>query len=58
MKAMMIFMNSRTHNDLYKNIVKVLPQTFGFEFASVLFSEDSLSLYSLDGIEEKQDDQI
>lgn len=58
MKGMMVFMNSRTQNDLYKNILNELPGMFGFEFASVLFSEDSLSLYSLDGIEEKKDDEI
>ena len=47
MNAMKIFMNSNRHQDLYANLREILPVTFGFEFASVLFSEDSESLYSL-----------
>lgn len=42
-------MNCRTHKELYHTIIKELPSTFGFEFASVLFSEDSESLYAVDG---------
>jgi hypothetical protein len=46
---MMVLMNSRTHKDIYINILKEMPKTFGFEFASVLFSEDSQSLYTIEG---------
>ena len=47
MTAMKVFMNARRHQDLYCDLLEVLPDTFGFEFASVLFSEDSESLYTL-----------
>ena len=49
MTAMKIFMNANRHQDLYCDLLEVLPETFGFEFASVLFSENGDSLYTLSG---------
>ena len=49
MNTMMVLMNCRTHKELYASVLRELPATFGYEFASILFSEDSVSLYAMDG---------
>ena len=47
MNTMKVLMSCKNHKDLNECINKILPSTLGYEFGAVLFSEDSLSLYSM-----------
>jgi uncharacterized protein YigA (DUF484 family) len=52
MATIKMFLKCRTHKELFESIQNNLAQNFGFEFASILFSEDSESLYSMNGPDE------